>query len=275
MYLLKLRQGLVLFLIAFFGSTYSKCFPQPIAFTFHPVWWHLHPCSCDSADLFILMRCVCSIVDYIKVALFFLSVSLSFSQLFISLHVNNSASVLVDICTSCGVSYQRNIKWCLPLMKACALSGRLQHMLLCVESQRRETAADMIIILLVTKTQLPGILSDVIHTQQEEQRVSMSKTHAQQSLLLKLRQALMNSGCNGEIANILVHLPHAMVYFTASKIPDTQQGFRILYESAWTCFMKLVVAVICNGTIKICPKLISSNLIIHMNSMFHFALWVN
>ncbi len=120
MYLLKLRQGLVLFLIAFFGSTYSKCFPQPIAFTFHPVWWHLHPCSCDSAV--ILMRCVCSIVDYIKVALFFLSVSLSFSQLFISLHVNNSASVLVDICTSCGVSYQRNIKWCLPLMKACTLS---------------------------------------------------------------------------------------------------------------------------------------------------------
>lgn len=84
----------------------------------------------------------------------------------------------------------------------------------------------------MTKTQLPGILSDLIHTQQEGQHVSMSTTHAQQSLLIKLRQTLMNSGCNGERADILVHLPHAMVCFIASKIPDTQQGFHILYESA-------------------------------------------
>lgn len=166
------------------------------------------------------MHYVCLMVDFIKSCSLSLSVSLSLPELFISLHVNNSASVLVDICTSCGVSYQRNIKWCLPLMKACALSGRLQHMLLCVESQRRGTAADLIIILLVSKTQLPGILRDLIHTKQEGQRVSMSRTHTEQSLVLKLRQALMNRCCNGERTDILEHLLHALVYLTPSTIPD-------------------------------------------------------
>lgn len=100
-------------------------------------------------------------------------------------------------------------------------------MLLCVESQRRETAADLIIILLVSKTQLPGILRDLIHTKQEGQRVSMSRTHTEQSLVLKLRQALMNRGCNGERADILEHLLHALVYLTPSRIPDAQKVLHI------------------------------------------------
>jgi len=150
----------------------------------------------------------------------------------------------VDICTSCGVSYQRNIKWCLPLMKACALSGRLQHMLRCVESQGRGTAADLIIILLVSKTQLPGILRDPIHTKQEGQRVSMSRTHTEQSQVLKLRQALMNRGCNGEREQLLWKLCYMPLTCLFNSFKDSRHlkslayCIHTWYVNELTCFMR-------------------------------------